>query len=123
MILIKRLTRFGIVGIIATLIHATVLLLLIRLATAQTGVANLVAFVVAFLFSATAQQAITFKDRLAGQSLKKRSLGILFIVNCLFAYGFGSLVRGPFVMALVLVPPLINFTLLHFFSGHPDFKR
>lgn len=121
--LIKRLTKFGAVGIIATAIHALVLLSLVNLILVQTGLANLVAFVVAFLFSAAAQQAITFKDRLGGQKLKKRSLGILFFTNCALAYGLGSLAHGPFVVALALVPSMVNFALLHFFSGHPDFKR
>ncbi|MEY4354478.1 MAG: GtrA-like protein [Cyanobacteriota bacterium] len=121
--LLKRLTRFGAVGILATAIHALVLLLLVQLALVPTGLANLVAFVVAFIFSAAAQQAITFKDRLAGQTLKKRSLAILFLTNCAVAYGLGSQVHGPYVVALALVPSLVNFTLLHFFSGHPDFKR
>lgn len=120
---IKRVGRFGVVGIIATGIHGLTLLTLSRLLLIPTGTANLTAFVVAFIFSMSAQQAFTFNDRLAGQSLKKRSLSILFITNALVAYGLGTQVHGPWIISLALVPPLINFTLLHVFTGHPHFKR
>jgi putative flippase GtrA len=120
---IKRLSRYGAVGILATILHTSVLVALVRLAMLQTGLANLLAFVVAFVFSASAQQAFTFNDRLAGQTLKKRSLAILFAVNCLMAYVLGSLVRGPWIIFLALGPPFINYGLFYFFSGHPRFKR
>lgn len=123
MILIKRLSRFGIVGVIATAVHTLVLLCLVRLASIATGPANLLAFIVAFLFSTTAQQAFTFNDRLAGQSLKKRSVAILFLVNALIAYVLGTQVSGSSIYLLAFVPSIVNFSLLHFFSGHPNFKR
>lgn len=123
MILIKRLSRFGIVGIIATAVHTLVLLSLVRLASIPPGPSNLLAFVVAFLFSTTAQQAFTFNDRLAGQSLKKRSVAILFLVNAVIAYVLGTQVSGSTIYLLAFVPSIVNFSLLHFFSGHPNFKR
>jgi putative flippase GtrA len=123
MILIKRLSRFGIVGVIATAVHTLVLLTLVRLASMPTGPSNLLAFVVAFLFSTSAQQAFTFNDRLAGQSLKKRSVAILFLVNAVIAYVLGTQVSGSLIYLLAFVPSIVNFSLLHFFSGHPNFKR
>jgi putative flippase GtrA len=118
-----RLFRFSSVGILATCLHVSVLMSLVRWTTLSTNLANLLAFITAFCFSAYAQQSYTFQDRLAGQTLKKRSLTILFLVNCLLAYGLASLVKGTWIVALALVPPFINYALYHFFSGHPRFKR
>lgn len=119
----KRLLKFGLVGVAATGIHLGVLFLLLRLAHLPTGPANLFAFVTAFLLSTTLQQQFTFADRLAGERLKKRSVLLLFAFNALAAYGLGSLARGILVPFLVFVPPVLNYTLLHLFSGHPRFKR
>jgi hypothetical protein len=82
-----------------------------------------IAFVTAFLLSTTLQQQFTFADRLAGQLLKKRSVLLLFSVNACAAYLLGSLAKGGMIPLLALVPPVLNYTLLHLFSGHPRFKR
>jgi putative flippase GtrA len=119
----KRLAKFGFVGIVATAIHFGVLSLLLRLAFLQTGVANMMAFITAFLLSTTLQQHFTFADRLAGQLLKKRSVLMLFSVNVIAAYLLGSLATGAMIPFLALVPAVLNYTLLHIFSGHPLFKR
>lgn len=121
--LLKRVCKFGVVGIVSTGIHLLVLISIIRLALLPQGLANLSAFVVAFLFSTTAQQSFTFQDRLAGQKLKTRSLLILFLVNSILAFALGSHIQKPFLLALAFVPSIVNFSLFHFFSGHPDFKR
>lgn len=121
--LFQRLSRFGAVGLLATAIHLAILLLLTRQVGQPIALANLVAFIVAFVFSTTAQQSFTFRDRLEGKSLKKRSLSTLFLVNALLAYVLGRLAHGGEIMALALVPPFVNFALLHLFSGHPAFKR
>lgn len=120
---LQRLTRFGAVGLLSTALHLTVLLLLTHQAGQSTALANLMAFIIAFVFSTTAQQAFTFHDRLAGKTLKKRSLSALFSINALLAYSLGRWAHGPEIMALALVPPVVNFALLHAFSGHPAFKR
>lgn len=119
----KRVLKFGMVGMAATGVHLGVLFLLLRLAHLTTGPANLLAFVTAFLLSTSLQQHFTFADRLAGQMFKKRSVLLLFSVNALAAYGLGSLAKGNMVPFLALVPPVLNYTLLHILSGHPRFKR
>ena len=119
----KRLFRYGLVGVMATGVHLTVLLILLRFVLLPTGSANVLAFIVAFLFSTTLQQQFTFADRLRGQSLKKRSVFLLFVINSFVAYGLGSQATGPLIPLLALVPPVINYSVLHFFSGHPSFKR
>jgi putative flippase GtrA len=123
MIIYKRLLKFGLVGFVATGIHLGVLSVLLRAALLQTGLANVIAFVTAFLLSTTLQQQFTFADRLSGQSLKKRSVLLLFSANAIAAYLLGSLAKGAMIAFLALVPPVLNYTLLHLFSGHPSFKR
>lgn len=123
MIQLKRLVRFGLVGVLATLIHMGVLLFILHWTLLSTGPANVVAFVTAFACSTSLQQQFTFSDRLAGQGLKKRSVFILFLVNACAAYLLGSQARGQAILFLAFVPPVLNYSLLHFFSGHPLFKR
>lgn len=119
----RRVFKFGLVGIFSTAIHLGSLLLLSGWVGLTTAFSNLLAFLIAFLFSTTAQQRFTFVDRLDGQLLKKRSLFILFFVNSVTAYVLGTWVKGNLVFVLALVPPGLNYILLHFFSGHPAFKR
>lgn len=123
MTIFRRLLKFGLVGAMATAVHLGVLLILLHLALLPTSFANVLAFVVAFLFSASLQQQFTFADRLEGQLLKKRSVLLLFGMNASAAYGLGSIAKGPLIPLLALVPPMINYSMLHFFSGHPSFKR
>jgi putative flippase GtrA len=120
---LHRVLKFSLVGVMATLVHMGVLLIFLRFNVVPTGWANVIAFVTAFAASTTFQQQFTFADRLAGQGLKKRTVLILFLVNAGIAYGLGSLIKGPFLLCLALVPALINYTMLHFFTGHPSFKR
>jgi hypothetical protein len=123
MMVYRRLVKFGLVGLVATGIHLGVLYAILRTSLLQTGPANVIAFVTAFLLSTTLQQQFTFADRLAGQLLKKRSVLLLFFVNACAAYLLGSLAKGGMIPLLALVPPVLNYTLLHLFSGHPRFKR
>ena len=119
----RRLAKFGLVGLMATAVHAGVLLALVRSSWLPAGPANVIAFVIAFALSTTWQQRFTFADRLGGQLLKKRSVLLLFSVNATLAYGLGSLAKGPLLPLLALVPPVVNYSLLHLLSGHPRFKR
>lgn len=117
------MVKFGMVGLLSTLIHLGVLLLCLRLNIVQTGLANVCAFVTAFVFSTTLQQRYTFADRFDGQSLKKRSVLVLFLLNATLAYLLGALTKGPLLLLLPFVPAVLNYTILHVFSGHPRFKR
>jgi putative flippase GtrA len=123
MISLKRLLKFGLVGLVATGIHLGVLLVLIHASLLQTGVANVVAFITAFFVSNSLQQRFTFADRLDGQALKKRGVLLLFAVNSVAAYGLGTKASGSLIPLLALVPPVINYTLLHLLSGDPGWKR
>ncbi|MFN9546002.1 MAG: GtrA family protein [Cyanobacteriota bacterium] len=118
-----RFAKFGLVGVIATAVHLSILLALVHLSLLPKGPANVLAFVTAFLLSNTLQQQFTFSDRLAGQLLKKRSVLLLFIVNAVAAYFLASQAHGLMIYLLAFVPAILNYTLLHLFSGHSRFKR
>jgi len=117
-----RLARFGIVGVAATLVHATTLTLLKILFQLGTGPANLLGFMVSFGVSMYGQQRFTFNDRLQGKTLNGFGLFILFLINALAALGLGSATKGGWVVMLPLLPAVINYVLLYMFSGSRYFR-
>ena len=117
-----RLARFGIVGVAATLVHATTLTLLKILFQLGTGPANLLGFMVSFGVSMYGQQRFTFNDRLQGKTLNGFGLFILFLINTLAALGLGSATKGGWVAILPLLPAVINYALLYIFSGSRYFR-
>ena len=118
-----RLARFGIVGIVATLVHATTLIILKTLYQLGTGPANLLGFVVSFTVSMYGQQRFTFKDRLQGKTLNGFGLFILFLINALAALGLGSTTKGGWIVLLPLLPAAINYLLLYIFSRSRYFRN
>lgn len=117
-----RLTSFFSVGVIATLVHASILTLLQTGFHLPRGAANLIGFVVAFTVSMAGQQRFTFNDRLQGKHLNATGLLILFVVNAAAALGLGSLAKGGLVIVLPLVPAATNYVLLYIFSGSSLFR-
>lgn len=117
-----RLARFGSVGVVATLVHSAILLLLQAGLGRSAGEANLAGFLVAFVVSMAGQQRFTFQDRLQGRRLNSLGLLILFLINAAAAFSLGSIARGGWLVMLPLLPAVINYLLLHLFSGHPRFR-
>jgi putative flippase GtrA len=117
-----RLARFGSVGVVATLVHASLLALLLLGLERSRGEANLIAFLAAFAVSMLGQQRYTFQDRLQGRRINSLGLLILFLINASAAFGLGSLARGGLLLLLPLLPALINYVLLYVFSGNPRFR-
>ncbi|MCP9860039.1 MULTISPECIES: GtrA family protein [unclassified Cyanobium] len=118
-----RIVRFGTVGIVATAIHSSSLIILSSLTSLGGGVTNMISFVIAFAFSFKAQQAFTFKDRLGKQKLNLLAMGVLFLVNILVAIALGAFLRDKYRVLLPLVPAAINYLLLYVTSGLPQFRR
>ena len=118
----RRLTRFCSIGVIATLVHAGMLSLLQMGFALPRAEANLIGFLVAFIFSMTGQQRFTFNDRLQGKHLNALGLLILLVVNAAAAFWLGSLAKGGLVLVLPLLPAAINYVLLYFFSGNSLFR-
>ncbi len=118
-----RLARFGSVGLMATVVHASVLALLQAGFGRSRAEANLIGFLVAFAVSLIGQQRFTFNDRLQGRRLNSLGVLILFLINAAAAFGLGQVVQGGFVVLLPLLPALINYCLLYIFSGSRIFTR
>jgi putative flippase GtrA len=107
---------------VATLVHASLLALLLLGLERSRGEANLIAFLAAFAVSMLGQQRYTFQDRLQGRRINSLGLLILFLINASAAFGLGSLARGGLLLLLPLLPALINYVLLYVFSGNPRFR-
>lgn len=118
-----RLARFGGVGIVATMVHGCVLLLLKATFHVNTGIANLAGFLMAFGVSMYGQQRFSFQDRLQGKRLNSLGLAILFVVNLGSAWFLGTISRGGWLVLLPLVPAAINYALLYALTGNKLFKR
>jgi putative flippase GtrA len=67
--LFQKLIKFLGVGVFATLIHVSLFWLLLEFQTFKPQGANLIAFVVAFVFSYWGQTNITFKNTPSGNNL------------------------------------------------------
>ncbi|MCT0219097.1 GtrA family protein [Synechococcus sp. CS-1329] len=118
--IISRLGRFSAVGLVATGIHATVLVALISLGIGN-GLANLSGFLIAFICSFFGQQALTFKDRLGEKRLNKRAAAVLLIVNSSLAIILGQIAPAVALPALPILPAATNYILLWIFTGRSFF--
>jgi putative flippase GtrA len=117
-----RIARFGAVGIVATAVHAAILIMLKIGLQIGTGPANLIGFLVAFSVSMAGQQRFTFSDRLQGQRINNVGLTILFLINALAALLLGRLATAGWVVMLPILPAVINYVLLYVFSGSAIFR-
>jgi len=117
-----RITRFGAVGIIATAVHAAILIMLKVGLQLSTGPANLIGFLVAFGVSMAGQQRFTFADRLQGQRINNRGLTLLFLINALAALLLGRLATAGWVVMLPILPAVINYIVLYIVTGNAIFR-
>jgi len=117
-----RIARFGAVGIIATAVHAAILIMLKVGLQLSTGPANLIGFLVAFGVSMAGQQRFTFADRLQGQRINNRGLTLLFLINALAALLLGQWATAGWVVMLPILPAVINYVLLYIFTGSTIFR-
>jgi len=117
-----RIARFGAVGIIATAVHAAILIMLKVGFQLSTGPANLIGFLVAFGVSMAGQQRFTFADRLQGQRINNRGLTLLFLINALAALLLGRLATAGWVVMLPILPAVINYIVLYIVTGNAIFR-
>ncbi len=117
---LSRLGRFSAVGLIATGIHAAILITLINL-DVDSGIANLVGFLVAFTASFFGQQALTFKDRLGARKLNTKAAAALLIINSGLAMLLGAVAPAMARPLLPLLPAVTNYILLWVLTGRRFF--
>ena len=121
---LNRLASFSLVGCIATLIHYSVLSLLLKFGI-PAWCSNTFSFILAFFFSYTYQLKITFSDRLGEKnSLTSYAAFTIFFVNVMFAALLGELAgRSALAIFLPLTPVVINYFLYYVFTGLPPMKK
>lgn len=117
-----RILRYGTVGIVSTIIHASSLLVFSQIPVGG-GVANLISFVLAFGFSFKAQQFFVFKDRLGNQQLNQLAFFLIFGFNILSALVLGGFLQGNFRVLLPFAPAAINYLIFYVASGLSLFRK
>lgn len=121
MMILNRLASFASVGVLATLVHAGILLAITGKGHAA-WIANPLGFLGGFLVSFTLQQRLTFRDRLAGSVLSHQAGILVFAINLIMSAAIARL-SGGFLIMLPLLPAVVNYTLYYYLSGKPRFRR
>lgn len=113
----KEIIRFGIVGVLATIIHYGVYLLLVRIM--NESIAYSIGYVVSFIGNFLASNYFTFKTK----PTAKKGLGFAFshLINYLMHLSFLNLFLwiglkvelAPIPVFFIVVP--VNFLLVRFF--------
>ena len=112
----KYLIKYGLVGLVATMIHVMVATLLVYLYSLDIIVANWVAFCTAFLFSYIGNTKIVFKQKIQHNNFIKFLIvsSITFLVITVVSYigKHNSLNSYLIILITALIIPLTTF-LLH----------
>lgn len=120
--IVSRVWRFGVVGVIATVVHVTVGMGLHHGAGASPLWANGVAFCVAVVVSFLGQTRLTFPESTADSAAFLR-----FFAVALFGFGLNQLIvwlvtepfGGPYWVGLAIVVasvPVVTFTALRYWA-------
>ena len=119
-----RFLRFGVVGVLATLVHTAVFAVGIELVHIEPVAANAIAFGVAVLVGYALNRGWTFAHRAEHGRLWRYAVGALIGLGCNSAIMYLAVHRmhwSPYiglVIALVMVPPL-SFALNQFWVFRP----
>lgn len=116
----QRAIRFGISGLLVTLVHIAVASAWMRWAIAQPAIANGVAFCVANAFSYVIHTLWSFSTKMAPQVLAKfltvSGLGLALSVGLAQSVDWLGLPYGYGIAVVVLVIPTFNFLFHHFWT-------
>jgi putative flippase GtrA len=122
MLALRQLSRFGLVGVIATAVHMVVGLGLHEGAGIHAFWANLVAFCCALGVSFLGQTRFTFPDTTADRAAFKRFVVVALSglgLNQLIVWVANSLFGIPYWLTLVIIistVPVMTFLLLKFWA-------
>lgn len=113
-----KLLKYGILGIIATLIHMLLAFALLHFYNVHLFASNFFGFLVAFLFSYTMQSLYVFEHQLHPKKALRYFLVQLSAL--LIAYFFSLLFEAanPYIKTLVIIfiLPLVTFLIHHFWT-------
>ena len=117
-----QLMRFGVIGVIATVIHVAIALLLHHLIGVSPLWSNAIAFITAWMFSYVGNRVWTFES----ETRHTRAIPRYFLVSCcgfalnqLIVFVTVSWWGWPFWLALacaVTIVPLISFTASRYWA-------
>lgn len=116
----KKFLRFAIIGVLNTLVHASVLGSLVEIWKLGSGASNVVAYLVASTISFLLNARFAF--RVKGTSVRFMRFQMVGLLNVAVCYGLGVLgdAQGLHFLWLVLITglvlPLISFALHYRFS-------
>jgi putative flippase GtrA len=119
---LRQLSRFGVVGIIATAVHVTVGLGLHNGLGMRPLWANLIAFCCALMVSFLGQTRLTFPDATAdgGAFVRFTTVAVTGLsLNQIIVWLVTSLFAGPYWLALIIIictVPGLTFLLLKFWA-------
>jgi putative flippase GtrA len=122
MMALRQLSRFGLIGIIATAVHVSVGLGLHEVADMRPLWANLIAFCCALAVSFFGQTRLTFPDSTAdGSAFVRFSVVAVsgLALNQTIVWAMTSIFGGPYWLALAIIVctvPGITFLLLKFWA-------
>ena len=122
MMALRQLSRFGFVGVLATVVHTAVGLGLHEFAGMPPFWANMIAFCCALGVSFVGQTRLTFPDSTADGGAFTRFVVVAVSglgLNQLLVWVVTSLFGGPYELALIIIfctVPWVTFLLLKFWA-------
>lgn len=118
--MVKKFLRFAVIGVLNTLVHASVLASLVQIWKLGSGLSNVAAYLVASTLSFLLNARFAFRVRRTSMRFVRfQMVGILNVAVC---YGLGVLADAeglPYLWLVLitgLVLPLISFALHYWFS-------
>lgn len=108
--IVRQLSRFGVVGLVATFLHLSVFSLLAHAEVTGASLANLIGFLVAFLFSFVGQSYWTFPSERSDRAERHRRFLryiivalVGFLLNAGTVHVIVDLLHHPYTYALPIM--------------------
>ncbi|OEU61318.1 MAG: hypothetical protein BA867_11735 [Desulfobacterales bacterium S5133MH16] len=123
----KQIVKYGIVGLISTIIHISIAFLLVYFIDESAFYSNVLGFICAFLFSYLSHSKFVFYSNLSLDKVSKFFL--VQFISLLLAIAFANLAEGlnPYlkVLFVALILPLIAFMVhkVWTFAEHEKSRR
>ena len=127
--ILVQITRFGLVGVLATVVHATIFSVLVGTGSMPSALANLMGFLGAFIFSFLGHSRFTFQTSGVGRAGTLHYFWRFMLVslaglglNALIVYLVIEMVGLHYMVAtagIMLITPGLTFILAKFYAFRP----